>query len=158
RILSIDTTQIQTDLKEGKVVVVAGFQGMDEVGNITTLDRGGSDTTAVALAAALNADECQIFTDVDGVYTADPRILPDAKRMESVTVDEMLELASSGAKVMQIRAVEFAGQHQVPVRILSTFKEGHGTLISQNEKNMQYPIVSGIAHSRDEVKLVIHGV
>jgi len=158
RILGIDGTKIRADLMAGKVVVVAGFQGTDEIGNITTLGRGGSDTTAVALAAALKADECQIFTDVDGVYTADPKIVPDAKRMPTVTVEEMLEMASSGAKVMQIRAVEFAGRHDVPVRILSTFQEGPGTLITRNEEDMQHPIVSGIAFNREEAKLVIHGV
>lgn len=158
RILGIDSTKIRADLMAGKVVVVAGFQGIDEMGNITTLGRGGSDTTAVALAAALKADECQIYTDVDGVYTADPKIVSDAQRMSSVTVDEMLEMASSGAKVMQIRAVEFAGRHDVPVRILSTFQEGPGTLITSDEEDMQHPIVSGIAFNRDEAKLVIHGV
>lgn len=158
RILGIDGTKIKADLMEGKVVVVAGFQGTDEMGNITTLGRGGSDTTAVALAAALNADECQIYTDVDGVYTADPRVIPDARRMSTVTVDEMLEMASSGAKVMQIRAVEFAGRHNVPVRILSTFLEGSGTLIVRDEENMQHSIVSSVALNRDEAKLVIHGV
>lgn len=158
RILGIDGTKIRADLAAGRVVVVAGFQGTDELGNITTLGRGGSDTTAVALAAALEADECQIYTDVDGVYTADPRIVPDAKRMSSVTVDEMLELAGSGAKVMQIRAVEFAGQHNVPVRILSSFQEGPGTLMTQAEANMQHSIVSGISYNRDEAKFVITGV
>lgn len=158
RILGIDGTKIRNDLTAGRVVVVAGFQGTDEFGNITTLGRGGSDTTAVALAAALEADECQIYTDVDGVYTADPRIVPDAKRLSSVTVDEMLELASSGAKVMQIRAVEFAGLNQVPVRILSSFQEGPGTLMTQSEACMQHPIVSGISYNRDEAKFLISGV
>jgi aspartate kinase len=158
RILGIDSTKILADLRADRVVVVAGFQGTDEMGNITTLDRGGSDTTAVALAAALKADECQVYTDVDGVYTADPKIVPDAKRMSTVTVDEMLEMASSGAKVMQIRAVEFAGKHNVPVRILSSFQEGPGTLITRNEADMQHAIVSGIACNRDEIKLVVHGL
>lgn len=158
RILGIDGTRIQMDLLAGQVVVVAGFQGTDEMGNITTLGRGGSDTTAVALAAALKADECQIFTDVEGIFTADPRIVPEARRMSSITVEEMLEMASLGAKVMQIRAVEFAGRYNIPVRVSSTFQKGPGTLIMQDEKNMQYPIVSGIAFNRDEAKLVIHGV
>ncbi|MBP9764478.1 MAG: aspartate kinase, partial [Gammaproteobacteria bacterium] len=158
RILGIDGSKILSDLKAGKVVVVAGFQGMDEMGNITTLGRGGSDTTAVALAAALEADECQIYTDVDGVYTADPKIVGDARRMSQVTVEEMLEMASNGAKVMQIRAVEFAGKYHVPVRVLPTFQEGTGTLIIADEANMQHPAVSGIAFNQDEAKLVIYGV
>ncbi|HQW58381.1 MAG TPA: aspartate kinase, partial [Gammaproteobacteria bacterium] len=133
RILGIDGSKILSDLKAGRVVVVAGFQGTDEMGNITTLGRGGSDITAVALAAALDADECQIYTDVDGVYTADPKIVADAGRMSQVTVEEMLEMASNGAKVMQIRAVEFAGKYHVPVRVLSTFQEGTGTLIIADE-------------------------
>ena len=158
RILGIEGSRIRSDLQMGKVVVVAGFQGTDEMGNITTLGRGGSDTTAVALASVLNADECQIFTDVDGVYTADPRIVPDAKRIPEITLEEMLEMASSGAKVVQIRAVEFAERHQVPVRVVSSFQEGPGTLIISDEKNMQHPIVSGIAFNQDEAKLVIHGI
>jgi aspartate kinase len=141
----------------GKVVVVAGFQGIDEMGNITTLGRGGSDLTAVALAAALNADECQIYTDIDGVYTTDPKIVLDACKMSQMTVEEMLEMASNGAKVMQARAVEFAGQYHVPVRVLSTFEEGPGTLIT-NERNMQHPIVSGVTSNLDEAKLVIQGI
>ncbi len=158
RILGIDGSKILSDLKAGKVVVVAGFQGTDEMGNITTLGRGGSDTTAVALAAALQADECQIYTDVDGVYTADPKIVADARRMSQVTVEEMLEMASNGAKVMQIRAVEFAGKYDVPVRVLPTFQEGVGTLILRDEADMQHPPVSGIAFNKDEAKLVIYGV
>ncbi len=158
RILGIDGSKILSDLKAGRVVVVAGFQGMDEMGNITTLGRGGSDTTAVALAAALAADECQIYTDVDGVYTADPKIVADARRMPQVTVEEMLEMASNGAKVMQIRAVEFAGKYQVPVRVLPAFQEGTGTLITTDEANMQHSPVSGIAFNQDEAKLVIYGV
>ncbi len=158
RILGIDISKIKADLKAGKVVVVAGFQGTDEHGNITTLGRGGSDTTAVALAAALKADECQIFTDVDGIYSADPKIVPMAKRMETIAADEMLEMASCGAKVMQIRAVEFAGKYNVPVRVLSTFQEGTGTLIQAIEENMQHPPVSGIAFNRDEAKLAIYGI
>jgi aspartate kinase len=158
RILGIDGSRIRADLKEGKVVVVAGFQGMDRLGNITTLGRGGSDTTAVALAAALRADECQIYTDVEGVYTADPRIVPEARRMTQVTFDEMLELSSLGAKVMQIRAVEFASKYNVPVRVMSTFQEGPGTLITGSEDNMDRPPVSGIAYNREEAKLVIQGI
>lgn len=159
RILGIDASKIRSDLSEGKVVVVAGFQGMDAFGNITTLGRGGSDTTAVALAAALKADECQIYTDVEGVYTADPRIVPEARRMTQVTFEEMLELSSQGTKVMQIRAVEFAGKYNVPVRVLSTFKEGPGTLITAQEENLdRRRAVSGIAFNRDEAKLVIHGI
>lgn len=157
RILGIDGSKIHSDLLAGKVVVVAGFQGTDEMGNITTLGRGGSDTTAVALAAALEADECQIYTDVDGVYTADPRIVSNARRMPEVTFEEMLEMASNGAKVMQTRAVEFAGKYNVPVRVLPTFQEGLGTLIV-SDANMQHPPVSGIAFNQDEAKLVIYGV
>ncbi len=158
RILGIDSTKIQADLAAGKVVVVAGFQGKDDAGNITTLGRGGSDTTAVALAAALNADECQVYTDVDGVYTTDPRVVADARKMPTVTVEEMLEMASNGAKVMQSRAVEFAGRHNVPVRVLSSFQEGTGTLIVNNEANMQHRAVSSIAFNRDEAKLALHGI
>lgn len=159
RILGIDSSKIRNDLSEGKVVVVAGFQGMDAFGNITTLGRGGSDTTAVALAAALKADECQVYTDVDGVYTADPRIVPEARRMTQVTFEEMLELSSQGAKVMQLRAVEFAGKFNVPVRVLSTFEEGPGTLITTEEENLdRRPAVSGITFNRDEAKFVIHGI
>jgi len=158
RILGIDGSKIRADLSSGKVVVVAGFQGTDEMGNITTLGRGGSDTTAVALAAALKADECQIYTDVDGVYTADPKVVPDAQRLSQVAVEEMLEMASSGAKVMQIRAVEFAGKYNVPVRVLPTFQEGPGTLIVAHEDNMQHPPVSGVTFNRDEAKLMIQGV
>jgi aspartate kinase len=158
RIESIDEAKILADLTQGYVVVVAGFQGVDGSGNITTLGRGGSDTTAVALAAALKADECQIYTDVDGVYTADPRMVPEARRMPRVTFDEMLELASLGATVLQHRAVEFAGKYSVPVRVLSTFKEGAGTLITFEGKGMEQPVVSGIAFSREEAKLIIRGV
>lgn len=158
RILGIDESRIRADLQEGRVVVVAGFQGMDRRGNITTLGRGGSDTTAVALAAALKADECQIYSDVEGVYTADPRIVPEARRMTQVTFNEMLELSSLGAKVMQIRAVEFAGKYNVPVRVMSTFQEGPGTLISGSEENMNRSPISGIAFSREEAKLVIQGI
>jgi len=158
RILGIEGSKIRADLLAGKVVIVAGFQGTDEMGNITTLGRGGSDTTAVALAAALNADECQIYTDVDGIYSVDPRIVKDARRMSDVTVDEMLEMASSGAKVMQIRAVELAARNNVSVRVLSTFQEGEGTLIRLDEADRQHSVVSAVAFNRDEAKLVIHGI
>lgn len=158
RIEHIDESNIRGALAQGYVVVVAGFQGIDALGNITTLGRGGSDTTAVALAAALKADECQIYTDVDGVYTTDPRIVSDARRMSRVTFDEMLEMASQGAQVLQIRAVEFAGKYNVPLRVLSTFKDGAGTLITFEEKGMENPVVSGIAFSREEAKLIIRGV
>lgn len=159
RILDIGRDNIQEDLAKGLVVVVAGFQGVDEDGNITTLGRGGSDTTAVALAAKLEADECQIFTDVDGVYTTDPRLVPDARRMSCITFEEMLELSSLGANVLQIRAVEFAGKYNVPLRVLSTFEDGPGTLITYDEdRNMEHAVVSGIAFNRDEAKLIIRGV
>ena len=152
------TKKIRADLAQGSVVVVAGFQGVDSAGNTTTLGRGGSDTTAVALAAALKAHECQIYTDVDGVYTTDPRMVSDARRMPRVTFEEMLELSGAGAQVLQIRAVEFAGKYNVPLRVLSTFKEGSGTLITFEEKGLEQPIVSGIAFSREEAKLIIRGV
>lgn len=159
RIQHIDGSVIQNDLKDGKVVIVAGFQGVDENNNITTLGRGGSDTTAVALAAALNADECQIYTDVDGVYTTDPRIVEKATRMDKITFEEMLEMASLGSKVLQIRAVEFAGKYAVPLRVLSSFEEGSGTLITtEDEADMEQPLISGIAFNRDEAKLTIRGV
>jgi aspartate kinase len=140
------------------VVVVAGFQGVDEYGNITTLGRGGSDTTAVALAAALKADECQIFTDVDGVYTTDPHVVPNARRLDRITFEEMLELASLGSKVLQIRAVEFASKYNVPLRVLSTFEAREGTLITFEDERMEQPLISGIAFNRDEAKLTIRGV
>jgi len=160
RILKIDHHNIQEDLDQGCVVVVAGFQGVDEQGNITTLGRGGSDTTGVALAAALKADECQIYTDVDGIYTTDPRVVPEAKKLDSITFEEMLEMASLGSKVLQIRAVEFAGKYKVKLRVLSSFEEeGDGTLITFEEKNkMEDPIISGIAFNRDEAKVSILGV
>ena len=159
RILQIDDQKIRADLKAGRVVVVAGFQGVDEHGNITTLGRGGSDTTGVALAAALKADECQIYTDVDGVYTTDPRVVAQAQRLEKITFEEMLEMASLGSKVLQIRAVEFAGKYNVPLRVLHSFKEGPGTLITiDEEESMEQPIISGIAFNRDEAKLTIRGV
>lgn len=158
RIRKIDDTRIRKHLNQGEVVVVAGFQGMDEDENITTLGRGGSDTTAVALAAALHADECLIFTDVDGVYTTDPRIEPKARRLERITFEEMLEMASLGSKVLQIRSVEFAGKYNVALRVLSSFKEGCGTLITYEESTMESALVSGIAFNRDEAKLTITGV
>jgi len=158
RILSIDEARIRNDLDEGSVVVVAGFQGVDSNGNITTLGRGGSDTTAVALAAALKADECQIYTDVDGVYTTDPRVVPETRRLPRITFEEMLEMASLGSKVLQIRSVEFAGKYNVPLRVLSSFAEGEGTLITYEEDGMEEPLISGIAFQRDEAKLTILGV
>jgi aspartate kinase len=160
RILKIDEDKIRADLSAGYVVAVAGFQGVDETGSITTLGRGGSDTTAVALAAALKADECQIYTDVDGVYTTDPRIVPEARRLKTVTFEEMLEMASLGSKVLQIRAVEFAGKYKVKLRVLSSFEEeGEGTLITfEEEKNMERAIISGIAFNRDEAKITVLGV
>lgn len=159
RIRQIDEQRMREDLSAGRVVVVAGFQGMDDLGNITTLGRGGSDTTAVALAAALKADECQIYTDVDGVYTTDPRVVDSARRLDRITFEEMIEMASLGSKVLQIRAVEFAGKYNVPLRVLSSFEEGEGTLITLEDNNvMEQPVVSGIAFNRDEAKLTISGV
>ncbi|MGZ8269900.1 MAG: aspartate kinase [Methylophilus sp.] len=163
RILDIDQHNLKKDLDNGYVCVVAGFQGVDENGNITTLGRGGSDTTGVALAAALNADECQIYTDVDGVYTTDPRVVPEARRLNKITFEEMLELASQGSKVLQIRSVEFAGKYKVNLRVLSSFEEeGEGTLITfedeGKEQDMEQPIISGIAFNRDEAKITVLGV
>ena len=160
RIEDIDVDNIRSDLAQGRVVVVAGFQGVDEKGNITTLGRGGSDTTGVALAAALRADECQIYTDVDGIYTTDPRVVGAARRLQQITFEEMLEMASLGSKVLQIRAVEFAGKYGVPLRVLSTFEPGPGTLITLDEEHstMEQPVVSGIAFSRDEAKVSVRGV
>jgi aspartate kinase len=158
RILDIDAAQVRKALAEGKVVVVAGFQGIDRAGNITTLGRGGSDTTAVAMAAALKADECSIYTDVDGVYTADPRIVPEAFRLDRISYEEMLEMSSLGSKVLQIRSVEFAGKYHVPLRVLSSFKDGPGTLITDEDEAMEQALIAGIAHNRDEAKLTIVGV
>ena len=160
RILSINEANMRRDLDSGHVVVVAGFQGVDEHGNITTLGRGGSDTSGVALAAALKADECQIYTDVDGVYTTDPRVVPEAKKLDTITFEEMLEMASLGSKVLQIRSVEFAGKYKVKLRVLSSFQdEGEGTLITvEEDKKMEQPIISGIAFNRDEAKLTMLGV
>ena len=159
RIQEIDAHRMQQDLSAGRVVVVAGFQGVDDNGNITTLGRGGSDTTAVALAAALKADECQIYTDVDGVYTTDPRVVANARRLDRITFEEMLEMASQGSKVLQIRSVEFAGKYKVPLRVLSSFEDGPGTLITlEDDDDMEKPVVSGIAFNRDEAKLTIRGI
>ena len=170
RIVSIDDQNIRRDLKDGCVVVVAGFQGVDEQGNITTLGRGGSDTSAVALAAALKADECQIYTDVDGVYTTDPRLVPEARRLHSVTFEEMLEMAGAGSKVLQIRSVEFAGKYKVPTRVLSSLTDPalpvaqeaeSGTLITFEEDPhmaMEKAVISGVAFNRDEAKITVHGV
>jgi aspartate kinase len=158
RIVDIEDARVHKQLEEGKVVVIAGFQGIDEDGNITTLGRGGSDTTAVAMAAALKADECRIYTDVDGVYTADPRIVSDARRLASITYEEMLEMASLGSKVLQIRSVEFARKYNVNLRVLSSFEDGPGTLITDEDENMEAALISGIAHNKDEAKLTIVGV
>lgn len=158
RISKVEQEKIKADLAQGVVVVVAGFQGVDQHGNITTLGRGGSDTTAVALAAALQATECRIYTDVDGIYTTDPRIEPNAKRLDKITFEEMLEMASLGSKVLQIRAVEFAGKYNVALRVLSSFQEGDGTLISYQEPTVESAVISGIAINKDEAKLTITGV
>ena len=158
RIREIDDERLRSELDAGRVVVVAGFQGVDDQGDITTLGRGGSDTTAVALAAALKADECQIYTDVDGVYTTDPRVVDGAKRLDRITFEEMLEMASMGSKVLQIRAVEFAGKYNVPLRVLHSFQDGPGTLITFEEEVMETPTIAGIAYNRDEAKLTILGV
>jgi aspartate kinase len=158
RIESIDAESINKHLQDGSIVVVAGFQGINNEGHITTLGRGGSDTTAVALATAIKADECQIFTDVDGVYTTDPRVEPNARRLEQITFEEMLEMASLGSKVLQIRAVEFAGKYKVPLRVLSSFEDGPGTLITTEENQMEQAKIAGIAFNRDEAQLTIKGV
>ena len=158
RIRNIDDARMRKDIAAGRVVVVAGFQGVDEEDNITTLGRGGSDTTAVALAAALKADECHIYTDVDGVYTTDPRVEPKARRLDKITFEEMLEMASLGSKVLQIRSVEFAGKYNVALRVLSSFTEGNGTLITYEDDQMEQALISGIAFNRDEAKLTITGV
>jgi len=160
RIVDIQCGNMQKDLDDGNVIVVAGFQGVDENGRITTLGRGGSDTTAVAMAAALKADECQIYTDVDGVYTTDPRVEPKARKLDRITFEEMLEMASLGSKVLQIRSVEFAGKYNVPLRVLSSFEEGEGvgTLITTEEDEMEQAVISGIAFNRDEAQLTISGV
>jgi len=158
RIVDIDDANIHRDLGRGRVVVIAGFQGVDEKGNITTLGRGGSDTTAVAIAAAIRADECQIYTDVDGVYTSDPRVVPAAHRLDRVTFEEMLEMASLGAKVLQIRSVEFARKYNVRLRVLSSFEEGEGTLITSEDEGMEEPLISGVTINKNEAKLTMLGV
>ena len=158
RIESIDTECLLADLERGVTPVVAGFQGMNESGDITTFGRGASDTTAVAVAAALGVDECRIYTDVPGVFTADPRIVPTARRLDSVTFEEMLELASLGSKVLHARSVEFVGKYGVPMRVLSSFEEGPGTLVTTEDQDMEQPVVSAIAHTRDEAKLTVQGV
>lgn len=158
RILNIDDTRIRQALAQKKVAVVAGFQGITLAGDITTLGRGGSDTTAVGLAIALKADECQIYTDVDGVYTTDPRVEPKARKMSRITFEEMLELSSLGAKVLQLRSIEFAGKYNVPLRVLSTFEAGSGTLITYEDQEMERPMVSGIAFNKAEAKLILRGV
>ena len=158
RILNIDENRLRDDLDQGRIIVIAGFQGVDENGDITTLGRGGSDTTAVALAAALKADECQIYTDVDGVYTTDPRIVAEARRLKSITYEEMLEMASLGAKVLQIRSVEFAQKYNVPMRVLSSFEDGEGTLITSEDNAMEQVQISGITANRDEAKVTLQGV
>ncbi len=158
KIIDIDTVRVKRTLEAGEVVVIAGFQGVDEYGSITTLGRGGSDITAVAMATALQADECHIFTDVDGVYTADPRVEPEARRLHFITYEEMLEMASLGSKVLQIRSVEFARKYNVGLRVLSSFEEGEGTLIAAEDENMEQALISGIAHNRDEAKLTVVGV
>lgn len=158
RIFKVDSKRLQQDLDDNIIPVVAGFQGINSKGDVTTLGRGGSDTTAVALAVALNADECQIYTDVDGVYTTDPRVVPQAKRLQRITFEEMLEMASLGAKVLQIRAVEFAGKYNVPLRVLSTFSEGMGTLITFEDRSMEQPLVSGIAFDRNQAKVSLLGI
>ncbi len=160
RINNIDNKKIKKDLQDGFVVVIAGFQGVDKEGNITTLGRGGSDTTAVAIAASLKADECQIYTDVDGIYTTDPRVVPEARKLKSITFEEMLEMASLGSKVLQIRSVEFAGKYKVKLRVLSSFNDSDGgTVITfEEKKNMEEPIIAGIAFNRDEAEVNILGV
>ncbi len=158
RIVDIESARVHKALGQGKIVVVAGFQGIDEDGNITTLGRGGSDTTAVAMATALSADECRIFTDVDGVYTADPRIVDDARRIPVISYEEMLEMASLGSRVLQIRAVEFARKYNINLRVLSSFEDGPGTLITHEDNNMEKPLISGVTHNKDEAKLTLIGV
>ncbi|MDC0409961.1 aspartate kinase [Gammaproteobacteria bacterium] len=158
RILDIDSSKIIQTIKDGYIPIITGFQGVTEHGDITTLGRGGSDTTAVAIAANLKAKRCDIYTDVDGIYTTDPRVVPEAKKLDSITMEEMLEMAGKGAKVIQIRAVEFANKFKVPVRVLSSFEPGSGTLISLEENNMENALVSGIAFQKDQVKITLHGV
>ena len=158
RILDIDSSKIMQTIKDGYIPIITGFQGVTEHGDVTTLGRGGSDTTAVAIAANLKAKRCDIYTDVDGIYTTDPRVVPEAKKLDSITMEETLEMAGKGAKVIQIRAVEFANKFKVPVRVLSSFEPGSGTLISLEENNMENALVSGIAFQKDQVKITLHGV
>lgn len=158
RILEVDGKKIQDALDEGIIPIITGFQGITESGDVTTLGRGGSDTTAVAIAAQMKAERCDIYTDVDGIYTTDPRVVPEAKRLDTITMEEMLEMAGQGAKVIQIRAVEFANKYKVPVRVLSSFEPGDGTLISLEEKDMENGLVSGIAFQKDQMKYTLHGV
>jgi len=160
RIEDIDVEKISNDLDQGSIIVAAGFEGVDPEGNITTLGRGGSDTSAVAIAAALKADECRIYTDVDGIYTTDPRVVPTARRLKKITFEEMLELASLGAKVLQTRSVEFAGKYKVPLRVLSSFEPDEGTLITYDneEDKMEAPLISGVAFNRDEVMFTLRGI
>ena len=158
KILEVDGNKIQESLDAGIVPIITGFQGITESGDVTTLGRGGSDTTAVAIAAQMKAERCDIYTDVDGIYTTDPRIVPEAKKLDTITMEEMLEMAGQGAKVIQIRAVEFANKYKVPVRVLSSFESGNGTLISLEENNMENGLVSGIAFQKDQVKFTLHGV
>jgi len=158
KILEVDGDKIQETLDAGIVPIITGFQGITESGDVTTLGRGGSDTTAVAIAAQMKAERCDIYTDVDGIYTTDPRIVPEAKKLDTITMEEMLEMAGQGAKVIQIRAVEFANKYKVPVRVLSSFESGNGTLISLEENNMENGLVSGIAFQKDQVKFTLHGV
>ena len=158
KILEVDGNKIQETLDAGIVPIITGFQGITESGDVTTLGRGGSDTTAVAIAAQMKAERCDIYTDVDGIYTTDPRIVPEAKKLDTITMEEMLEMAGQGAKVIQIRAVEFANKYKVPVRVLSSFESGNGTLISLEENNMENGLVSGIAFQKDQVKITLHGV
>ena len=158
KILEVDGNKIQETLDAGIVPIITGFQGITESGDVTTLGRGGSDTTAVAIAAQMKAERCDIYTDVDGIYTTDPRIVSEAKKLDTITMEEMLEMAGQGAKVIQIRAVEFANKYKVPVRVLSSFESGNGTLISLEENNMENGLVSGIAFQKDQVKFTLHGV
>ena len=158
KILDVDGKKIKETLDAGIVPIITGFQGITESGDVTTLGRGGSDTTAVAIAAQMKAKRCDIFTDVDGIYTTDPRIVPEAKKLDSITMEEMLEMSGQGAKVIQIRAVEFANKYKVPVRVLSSFESGNGTLISLEDKNMENGLVSGIAFQKNQIKFTLHGV
>ena len=158
RILDVDGKKIQETLDAGIIPIITGFQGITESGDVTTLGRGGSDTTAVAIAAQMKAERCDIYTDVDGIYTTDPRIVPEAKKLDTITMEEMLEMAGQGAKVIQIRAVEFANKYKVPVRVLSSFESGNGTLISLEDNNMENGLVSGIAFQKDQIKFTLHGV